>query len=418
MANRTFRGGTSDKWGLNANWLEGVIPTNADDVIFDASSPDCILNTNTGVAKTLNFTGFTNDISRDGIVNRQITVSGDITLSSTMSETTPFILIQNETANFTSNGYELQSEWRPSGTKTYTLTENATINKFTAYGSASTVTINGFKLYVKKDAGSSGVTQITGTTVLEFIGNSVRTQNLSFYAQTNIPLVLNSGGYTIKIAVHTHLIVYTTLTYTSGVIDSSGGAIIKCYDNAVLDTSGCTFTWLQYIGNTNNNSTTKATTIDFSALATTPKSILGTHAFECADLNLGGGYARTVNLKVGLTYKVTNSIYQTAVPPGTTPHRTFQSSTASSPVYIEFTGLVQGVNFTRWVDVEFTDHTIYNYLGSTLRTAKIVDMTRISDLVQYVVPTEANTKTGIKFGIAEEFTGTLATGGGAMAIMT
>lgn len=40
---RTWRGTASDNWNDPANWLEGAAPTAADDAVFDARSPGCVL---------------------------------------------------------------------------------------------------------------------------------------------------------------------------------------------------------------------------------------------------------------------------------------------------------------------------------------------------------------------------------------
>ena len=62
---------TSGNWNATSSWVGGVVPTSADDVIFDATSAGVILNVASSV-KSLDMTGFTNIFTQSA----NLTVSG------------------------------------------------------------------------------------------------------------------------------------------------------------------------------------------------------------------------------------------------------------------------------------------------------------------------------------------------------
>lgn len=63
MATRTWRATINNNWNLAGNWLELAVPTNADDVVFDAASPNCDIDINNPACLTLDCTGFTNTLA-------------------------------------------------------------------------------------------------------------------------------------------------------------------------------------------------------------------------------------------------------------------------------------------------------------------------------------------------------------------
>jgi hypothetical protein len=70
MAIYYWRGLTGSTWGTAGNWstgststLGGAVPTVADDLIFDANSSACTVDTTTRVCKSINFSAYTNTIT-------------------------------------------------------------------------------------------------------------------------------------------------------------------------------------------------------------------------------------------------------------------------------------------------------------------------------------------------------------------
>lgn len=103
MPNRTFRGTTNSNWGTSTNWLELAVPTSADDVIFDSSSPNCTVNV-VGACRSLNFSSYTNTITMTNAIGVTI---GNITLGSGMTFSGSSginYITTNIGATFTSNG--------------------------------------------------------------------------------------------------------------------------------------------------------------------------------------------------------------------------------------------------------------------------------------------------------------------------
>jgi hypothetical protein len=125
MAVNAFRGTTDSNWGTAANWTQGTVPTAADGHVttFDASSPNCTVNTSSRVCNNLDFTGYTNTIT----MTNQITVSGNVTLVSTMASRVAGAgaLLINATSTMTSNGGTWPNALTIQGiSQTYTLADN------------------------------------------------------------------------------------------------------------------------------------------------------------------------------------------------------------------------------------------------------------------------------------------------------
>ncbi len=129
MANRYFLN-IGANWGDTANWSDTSggtggfsVPTNADDVFFDANSGNCTVNASNRVCKTLNFTGYTNTIT----MTFGITVSGSVTLVAAMTIAGASGLTINATGTFTSNGKTWPNALTFSATNTLTLADDLNI---------------------------------------------------------------------------------------------------------------------------------------------------------------------------------------------------------------------------------------------------------------------------------------------------
>ena len=61
MATRTVANGGGN-YNVAATWVENAVPTNADDVVFTATSGQLTVNV-ASQAKTINFTNYTNTIT-------------------------------------------------------------------------------------------------------------------------------------------------------------------------------------------------------------------------------------------------------------------------------------------------------------------------------------------------------------------
>lgn len=80
MATRTFRGYIDGDWNKAGNWLEGAVPVNGDDVVFDEYSPNCYLTANapiSGQLRSLIMTNYTGTIDINGFLLSLFSVGFD-----------------------------------------------------------------------------------------------------------------------------------------------------------------------------------------------------------------------------------------------------------------------------------------------------------------------------------------------------
>ena len=114
MATTTFKS-TGNTWNTAGDWSGESVPTNADDVIFDASSGDCTLDVN-GVGLTLDMSAYTgtlsmgtNNLDIDGLTHvggtitnsagAQIYCAYNFVITQYMSLSSNFELVMDGTAN-------------------------------------------------------------------------------------------------------------------------------------------------------------------------------------------------------------------------------------------------------------------------------------------------------------------------------
>ena len=162
MATRTFRGTTNANWNTAGNWLELAVPLATDDVVFDASSPDCIVNIS-GLAKSITFTSYTNTIT----MTFGLMISGNLTLGSGMTILgTGSLTFNVNTFTWTFNGVTWPTTINITGQSTaITLSSNTTI---THIQSTVTIAIGSAILYI---LGDISVTKMTGSIYYTGSGN-------------------------------------------------------------------------------------------------------------------------------------------------------------------------------------------------------------------------------------------------------
>jgi hypothetical protein len=250
MANRYFLN-IGANWGDTANWSDTSggtggfsVPTNADDVFFDANSGNCTVNASARTAKTLNFTGYTNTIT----MTFGITVSGSVTLVAAMTIAGASGLTINATGTFTSNGKTWPNALTFSATNTLTLADNLTLNGLLAITGVTTV--NG-TFNINASGGISllvNLLQGTGNTTLNLLGGTWSGIG-ALALNTNI-----NGNVTISGTV-----AYSTgtLTYVAGTVTTTGSTLnIPGASSATLDTDrGATKITFNIIQQTGSGST-------------------------------------------------------------------------------------------------------------------------------------------------------------------
>ena len=244
MANRYFLN-IGANFGDTANWSDTSggtggfsVPTNVDDVFFDANSGNCTVNASARTAKTLNFTGYTNTIT----MTFGITVSGNVTLSATMTIAGASGLTVNATGNLTSNGKTWPNPLTLSGTsQTYTLIDDWTISGLITFSSGTAVTVNGFKIFTSGGVTTAAAGVMGGTTILEFTGGTLSSPNATLRFNTRIV-----GNLTI-----TGTVSYSnaTITYISGTVTLTGNTM-SFGGTMTLNTSGMNWNNLVFSSST------------------------------------------------------------------------------------------------------------------------------------------------------------------------
>lgn len=204
MANRYFLN-IGANWGDTANWSDTSggtggfsVPTNLDDVFFNGNSGNCTVNASNRTAKTLNFTGYTNTIT----MTFAITVSGNVTLSNTMTVAGTGRLQFDTNATITSNGKEWGNIRIFLNGIVLTLADDFTVNNVLFdIANSATATINGNKFKIKGDLDYGGRTgcEINGTTTLMMVGTgsllalSSRVATSTFEVDTTGTFTINGG---------------------------------------------------------------------------------------------------------------------------------------------------------------------------------------------------------------------------------
>jgi hypothetical protein len=168
MPTRTWRGTTNSNWGTNTNWLEGAVPTAADDVVFDATSPNCTTNV-TGLALTITFTNYTATIT----FTNTITVSGNVTLGASMTFAGSAALIINANSTITANG-------KPLGVPFTCITVGRTINI------ADALTFNGNVTLIASAASPSTIKSSSSGVKRTFTLSQSYTQDIDYINFTDL----------------------------------------------------------------------------------------------------------------------------------------------------------------------------------------------------------------------------------------
>lgn len=117
-----FTGAVNSEWFNNGNWSGGVVPSSSDDVVFDATSPNCHLDfAGFGAAElnSLNLTGYNGTWTNSGADFRLLFdgVGGNCILSEFLTCPTLHIVIAGAFITFTNpNGFHVSDFTLNSGT--------------------------------------------------------------------------------------------------------------------------------------------------------------------------------------------------------------------------------------------------------------------------------------------------------------
>lgn len=235
---------TGGSYNSTSTWVEGVVPTSADDVVSTDSSGALIVNV-ASAAKTLNLLGYRDSL----ILNANLTVAGSITLDTGMTYVGSATLICSASGTLTSKGKTITGDLQLIGTsQTFTLADNWVLNGALKVGGTTSVTLNGTG-YTISAAGLSLLTackmQGAATAGIIITGGTWSQSNSG-----NINTIRNditlAGNVTVSGTVYfgTDQMAGTgnlpTLTYSSGTITTTGSTLflISYTSNTEINTNG------------------------------------------------------------------------------------------------------------------------------------------------------------------------------------
>lgn len=287
MAANIFTGATNSNWGTATNWTQGTVPTSTDGHIttFDATSPNCTVNTTDRGCNGIDFSAYTNTIT----MSFNIIIYGDCTLGAGMTIA--------GTGNISSDGTAVTYTWTSNGKiwpNNVTLSTGPTAWTFaddwTISGDliTATITINGSTLYIGGNfvcgANTGGTTAIVLNGTGTWTGGTCR-NNLTINTTGTIT-ISGTVGYNTS-----------TLTYTAGTVVTTGSTLsISASTTLDTDRGATKITW--------NNVTLGAT---LTLTLTTALNISGTF-IPCTGGVIVTINTSTVNISGNLSVQGTGGI--------------------------------------------------------------------------------------------------------------
>ena len=242
-----INGGVDNNWGTTSNWTTmpggpggAAVPTSSDDVFFNASSPNCTIDTTSRVCRQLDCNGYTGTLTFSVGLTASPQSGGIVRLASGMTLAgtgTLTISAQAGPVTITSAGVTIPIPLTLNGNSTtttladvWTVTGNVTISgSNTAMGGArldcgANLTISG------NNHGSGGTVRMNGTGIYSTSGSGVP------FAGS---LEFNTAGTITLSNAHT-LDFWGPVTYTAGTVVTTG-TTVRFRTNGTLATAGMTW---------------------------------------------------------------------------------------------------------------------------------------------------------------------------------
>jgi len=211
-------------WNSVGTWVEGAVPTSADDVVFTATSGNLTMNVS-GNCKTINFTNYVGTIT----FTNSITVSGNINLGTGgYTQAGAGGLIVNATGTLTGGGVTWSRTLTFSGTsQTFTLSGNWTQTGQLNLSATTACTINGNTINLAGNLVTTTTARTTGTTTIVLNGTSTWSNSSTGWLGLNLTInttgtITFASGNLYYGAINTSTPV---LTFTSGTIVRTGNTL-------------------------------------------------------------------------------------------------------------------------------------------------------------------------------------------------
>jgi hypothetical protein len=204
MATRTISN-AGGNYNATGTWVEGIVPTSADDVVATATSGQLTVNVSSA-ARSFDFTNYVNTVA----VNASWTVSGVATQTFVSGMTitgTASIILTGAAAAITTNGKLIPN---------LQLGSNKTLNDILKVVNLvlGTATYTGFQMDISGNL-SAGVFPIGGNTIINLIGSG--TVALGNY-QGSGGININTSGTLTGSTIGIGLALNTTLNYSAGTL--------------------------------------------------------------------------------------------------------------------------------------------------------------------------------------------------------
>jgi hypothetical protein len=288
MAIYYWRGLTGSTWGTAGNWstgststLGGAVPTNADDLIFDANSSACTVDTTTRVCKSINFSAYTNTITMTfglsvgatGAAGVQVILGSGMTINGTGSLNLASVnTILRSNGKFWPNSlvlaqailsnqiYTLQDDWSIGGS--YTAGIGFNLNYVLSGGNLNI----GGSFFMNTQQAGNNLSNIT----LTGSGTISGTGFISSYSNF---IINTSGTYSLG----NFNISNTNLIYSSGTINTISGTTVTHGDGSrTINVNGSTSLSPPLSSSTGINFFNFSTRTSTVTTLTTPICVIGT----------------------------------------------------------------------------------------------------------------------------------------------
>lgn len=294
MAVNKFTGATNNNWGTATNWSLGTVPTATDGHIatFDATSPNCTVNTSTRPCNHIDFTNYTNTIT----MSFGIAVNGDCTLGASMNVVSsgPGIQFTFNGCNATSNGKVWPANFGSttaasgSGGVVITLLDDWVVTGSLSFAtSISSVgcTLNGYSLTFGGGLSlfGNGNRSLGGNTQLIANGTGTITSGVNSYCTP--PLEINTSG---TITFDTRFYKRTSLfKYTAGTTETNGCTFVFGSVALTVDVNGDTSPSATTLSSTGINFWRLDTTGGITTTLSSPIRIINLHTAGGGNFNSG-----------------------------------------------------------------------------------------------------------------------------------
>ena len=229
MATRTIANGGGN-WNSTGTWVEGAVPTSADNVVATATSGNLTINA-TAASLSVDFTNYVGTLSLSGGVTWTVSGNFKMVAGMTVSGTATTLSI-TAVSILTSNGKIWTGALSLVSGVVITLADPFTVNGLFTCGNAGGA-INSSQLNVNGNLTLS--TGLFGSSILNFGG----TTTVIGAAAIIMPLTINTSG-TVTFNNSPFTFQGSSITYTAGTVVSSGTTLVI---DAVCTISTNGMTW-------------------------------------------------------------------------------------------------------------------------------------------------------------------------------